>query len=256
MCHPDGGLKNVPAQARVIPLLNKVESPGDLTSARQIAAKLLACERIEAVTIGAVQSATAPISEVYGRSAAIILAAGGSSRFGTPKQLAPWGEQTFIERAVEVALAAQARPVIVVLGAEVEQSRALLADKPVTVVINQDWAAGQSTSMKAGLATLPPHISSVLFLLVDLPGVTPDIVNALIQRHRQTLAPIVWPEFEGRRGNPVLFDRSLFPELQRITGDTGGRPLLQAYRDQAERVAATHSGILLDIDYSEDLTRY
>jgi molybdenum cofactor cytidylyltransferase len=255
MGHPGGGLKNVPARARVIPLLNKVEGPVELTAARRIAAGLLACERVEAVAIGAVQAAADPVTEVHGRTAAVILAAGGSSRFGSPKQLAPWGEQTFIERAVAVALASQARPVIVVLGAEVAQCQALLAGKPVEVVVNRDWPAGQSTSLRTGLAALPANINSAVFLLVDLPGLRPETVDALIQRHRETLAPIVWPEFAGRRGNPILFDRALFPELQQISGDTGGRPLLAAYEVRAERVAVADQGILFDIDYAGDLAK-
>ncbi len=253
LCHPQGGLKNVPPQARVIPLLNKAESATRLAAARTIAAKLLACERVDSVAIGAVQKTDRPIAEVQGRTAAIILAAGDSTRFGSPKQLARWGDQTFIERVVDVALASRANPVVVVLGAEVAQSRTLLANRPVELVINEDWAKGQSTSMQAGLTALPQNISSAIFLLVDLPGVTPKIINALIQRHQQTLAPVVWPEFEGRRGNPALFDRSLFPELLQIRGDTGGRPVLMAHKDQAERVTVTDKAILQDIDRPEDL---
>jgi molybdenum cofactor cytidylyltransferase len=253
LTHPEGGLKNVPPQARIVPLLNKVESLASLTTAREIAPRLLACKRIDSVAIGAVQEASNPILEAPGRTAAIILAAGGSTRFGAPKQLALWGRQTFIERAADVALASQARPVVVVLGAEVEQSRAALGDRPVEVVINRDWANGQSTSMKAGLAALNENIDSVVFLLVDLPGITPDVVDALIQRHRQTLAPLVWPEFEGQRGNPVLFDRCLFPQLAQISGDTGGRPLIMTYQEQAERVTITTKAILQDVDRPEDL---
>lgn len=253
LCHPQGGLKNVPAQARIIPLLNKAENPARLAAARTIAGKLLQCQRIDSVVIGAVQANDEPVIEVQNRTAAIILAAGGSTRFGAPKQLARWGNQTFIERVVDVALASQARPVIVVLGAEVEQSRAALGNRPVEVLINRAWADGQSTSMRAGLAALPPNTGSAIFLLVDLPGVSPDIVDALIQRHRQTLAPLVWPEFESVRGNPVLFDRALFPKLAQIHGDTGGRPVLMAYKDQAERVVVTNEGVLQDFDRPEDL---
>jgi molybdenum cofactor cytidylyltransferase len=107
--------------------------------------------------------------------------------------------------------------------------------------------------MKAGLAALNENIDSVVFLLVDLPGITPDVVDALIQRHRQTLAPLVWPEFEGQRGNPVLFDRCLFPQLAQISGDTGGRPLIMTYQEQAERVTITTKAILQDVDRPEDL---
>lgn len=252
--HPQGGLKNAPPQARLIPLLNKAESPVDFAAARQIAARLLLNERVDSVAIGAMQTSQAPITEVQGRTAAIVLAAGSSSRFGSPKQLARWGEQTFIERVVDVALAVtQAQVVIVVLGAEVERSRAALAERPVKIVINNKWAAGQSTSMQAGLAAAPHNISSALFLLVDQPRLRPELVEALIRRHQQSLAPIVWPEFEGKRGNPVLFDRALFAELQQISGDTGGRPLIRVYGNQAERVAVTDPAILQDFDRPEDL---
>ncbi len=253
LSHAGGGLKNVPAQARVIPLLNKVANSAALALARSIAAQTLQTgPQIEAVAIGAAQTSN-PVSEVQGRTAAVLLAAGNSSRFGSPKQLARWGGQTFIERVVDAALNSQAEPVVVVLGAEIEQSRAALAGRPVNIIINPDWAKGQSASLKAGLAALPPNISSVVFLLVDLPGITPNIIDALIARHRQTLAPLVWPEFEGRRGNPVLFDRNLFAELAAVSGDTGGKPVLMAHQDNAERVAVTDEAIVQDIDRLQDL---
>ncbi len=256
LSHPLGGLKHVPAQARVIPLVNKVDQPGQLLVARKLATALLRCQRFEAIAIGAVQATTDPIIEVMSRTAVIVLAAGGSTRFGSPKQLAQWRGQTLLERAVEVALASQARPVIVVLGAEVEQSLALLKGKLVKVVINEAWATGQSSSMRAGLAALPANVSSAVFQLVDLPGLTSATIDALIRRYQQTLAPLVWPEFEGQRGNPVLFDRALFTELKQISGDVGGRPLLKAYKAQAEKVAVADRGVLLDVDRVEDLERY
>jgi molybdenum cofactor cytidylyltransferase len=200
-----------------------------------------------------VQAAESPIIELRSRTAAVVLAAGESSRFGSPKQLAHWQEKTFIERVVDAALASQAEPVVAVLGAEVEQSRAMLKDRAVNVVVNQNWAEGQSTSMKAGLAKLPQNVSSAIFLLVDQPLMTPDIIDGLIARYRQTLAPLVWPEFEGKRGNPVLFDRRLFAELNQISGDTGGRPVLLAHQHEAERVAVTNRAVLQDFDRSEEL---
>ena len=256
LSHPQGGLSHTPPQARVVPLVNKVDQPNQLALARELAAALLQCPRFEAVAIGAVQAATEPIIEVASRTAAIILAAGGSTRFGSPKQLARWQGQTLLERAVDVALASQARPVIVVLGAEVDHSLALLRDKPVEVVLNEAWTTGQSSSMRAGLAALPANVSSAVFQLVDQPALTSATIDALIRRYRQTLAPLVWPEFEGHRGNPVLFDRTLFAELKQICGDVGGRPVLKAHQTQAEKVVTTDRGILLDIDQIEDLKRY
>jgi molybdenum cofactor cytidylyltransferase len=264
LAHPEGGLKNAPAQARIIPFLNKVDQKvgrledgkvgGErLEIARDIAGKLLNCERIDSVVIGAAQRADSPVAEVHRRIAAIILAAGGSTRFGSPKQLARWADKTFIEQVVDTALASSAGPVIVVLGAEAERCRAVLGDRPVEVVINQAWAQGQSTSMQAGLAALPANIGGALFLLVDLPGISPHLIDLLIQRYRETLAPLVWPEFEGRRGNPVLFDCALFPALRQVKGDTGGKPVLLHYQDQAERVIVSDKHVLQDFDRPEDL---
>ena len=141
------------------------------------------------------------------------------------------------------------------MGAEIEQCQALLKGRPVNIVINERWVEGQSTSMQAGLAALPDNVGAAVFMLVDLPGITPDVITGVIERHRQTLAPMVWPEFEGRRGNPILFDRTLFPELMAIRGDTGGRPLIRAYRNVAERVPVKTPAILQDIDRPEDLEK-
>jgi molybdenum cofactor cytidylyltransferase len=262
--HPAGGLKNVPAQARVMPLLNKLDwvrrggeearSGGEGGAAvDELVGRLLGCERIDSVVLGAVQNQDSPVAEVHSRAAVVVLAAGGSTRFGSPKQLARWGDKTFIEQVVDTALASWAGPIVVVLGAEVEGSRAALGNRPVQVVVNEAWAQGQSNSMQAGLSALPDNIGCVIFMLVDLPGVTPELINGLINRHRQTLALLVWPEFEGRRGNPVLFDRRLFAELKEVSGDTGGKPVLLRHQAQAERVAVADPAILQDIDRAEDL---
>jgi molybdenum cofactor cytidylyltransferase len=120
------------------------------------------------------------------------------------------------------------------------------------VVHNIDWEQGQSTSVRAGLAALPAAVGGALFLLADQPGVTPAVVDALIERHRATLAPVVWPEYEGRRGNPVLFDRATFPDFMRLSGDVGGRPVLQAYAGRAERLPIADPGVLFDVDTPGD----
>ncbi len=191
--------------------------------------------------------------KIHDHIPAVILAAGGSTRFGTPKQLARWGHKTLLEQAVETALASQVQSVIVVLGAVAEQCRPLLSHQPVQVVINEQWAMGQSSSLKTGLAALPAEVSAVIFLPVDMPRVTPAVINALLERYQQTRAPLIWPEYHGQRGNPVLFDRAMFPELWQVSGDTGGRPVLLAHQAQAERVAVDEAGVLLDIDFKENI---
>ena len=186
--------------------------------------------------------------------AAVILAAGASSRFGSPKQLAFWQNSTFLETVVDTALAAPANPVIVVLGANADACRRKLGNRrQVTLVINENWAEGQSTSMKAGLKAVPDSAEAALFLLVDQPLIQPETIAKLVERYQQTQTPLVWPEFEGKRGNPVLFSRSLFAQMMRVKGDTGARPVLMKYKSQAERVSVLDEGVLLDFDKPEDM---
>jgi molybdenum cofactor cytidylyltransferase len=256
LTHPQGGLKGVPPQARVVALINKVATEAELGTALHLADLLLQAPRLEAVAIGAVQAAD-PIRLVRSRVAVVVLAAGCSQRFGRFKQLLPWGDGTLLSHTVDVALASQARPVSVVLGCQADACRAALGDRPVEVVVNPDWSRGQSTSVRAGLAALPENVSAVLFHLADQPGVTPAVLDALIDRHAATLAPVVWPEYQGQRGNPVLFDRVTFSDLREVTGDIGAKPVLQAYAraGAAERVAVAEPGVLLDVDRPQDLDR-
>jgi molybdenum cofactor cytidylyltransferase len=250
LAHPDGGAKHVPTAARLVPLINKVE-PGDrLAGAREVARLLLQTDRVESVVLGSAAEAE-PVVESWGRIAAVVLAAGGSSRMGRPKQLLPWGNSTLLETAVEAALASQAGEVIVVTGSQADRVGPALAGHPVRIVENPAWAEGQSTSVRAGLAALSASASAAVFLLVDQPYVTPDLIDALIQRHRETLAPLVAPRAGGRRANPVLFDRSAWPRLAAVTGDAGGRTLFDAYAGQVVWVEWTES-IMLDVDTPED----
>ena len=255
LAHPQGGLKGVPPHARAVVLVNKARTEGEITTASHLADLLLNTPRIEAVAIGTVQKDD-PIRLVKSRVAAVVLAAGESRRFGRLKQLLAWDDgETLLARAVDVVLASQARPVVVVLGCQAEDCHAALGDRPVTVVVNPDWAQGQSTSLQAGLAALPENVGGALFHLADLPRVTPAVINALMARHAATLAPVVWPEYENRRGNPVLFDRATFPALRKVTGDVGGKSVLMAYArtGTAERVAVEEPGVLFDIDSPQDL---
>jgi molybdenum cofactor cytidylyltransferase len=254
LTHPAGGLKGRPSGARVVALLNKVEDARQLVGARELAERLLACRVVDAVAIGAVQRQE-PVSEVESRVAAIILAAGGASRFGAPKQLLPWQGGTLLSQVADAALASRADPVIIVLGYQAGTCRAALGDRQVKLVTNPDWQEGQSTSVRAGLDALPDNIGAAVFPLADQPAISPSTIDALIARHRATLAPVVWPEYEGQRGNPVLFDRAVFPQLSRLTGDTGGRAVLQAYATQVERVPVSDLGILFDIDTPDDYHR-
>ncbi len=184
----------------------------------------------------------------------IVLAAGASSRFGRPKQLLQWAGKPLVARAVDAALEAGLEPVVVVLGCAAAQVRAELEDRAVQWVMNWRWEEGLSTSVRLGLAMLPPDTEGAIFLQCDQPLVTAKLLKKLILRFESTQAPIVYPTHAGQRSTPVLFDRALFPALAGVSGDKGGRSLIARYGDQA--VSVEVDGLLLtDIDTPDDYER-
>jgi 4-nitrophenyl phosphatase len=157
-----------------------------------------------------------------------------------------------IQHVVDVALDSPVEQVIVVLGyraAEVERS---IADRPVQIVVNERWKSGLSSSVQTGLLAMKPEVSAALFVLADQPGVTPEVIARLVERYRETGAPIVVPTHRGRRGNPVLFGRSLFAELLQVEGDQGGRRLIAEHGDELEEVEVETEAIFADIDTADD----
>jgi molybdenum cofactor cytidylyltransferase len=235
-------------------LLNKVDCGKEMLQARALAERLLLDAAVRRAMLGSMLAET-PVREVFSRVAGIVLAAGRASRFGATKQLTLWKDSTLVERAVHVALEAGLHTVIVVTGHDAERVEAVVAGLPVQVAFNSEFPAGLSTSMRRGLASLPVGIDAAVFLLADQPGVTSEVVKALVQKHRETLAPIVLPTFQGRRGNPVLFDISLFDELEGVEGDVGGRAILEKHASSLVCVPVEEPGILVDIDTRADLGR-
>lgn len=278
LAHRDGGAKGLPPRGRLVPILNKV-TVARLPAARQIARLLLAQPHVDSVLIAAVAEPD-PVREVWGRVGAVVLAAGEAKRFGALKQVVPWRGVPLVAHVTTQALACpDISTVAVTVGAGAEQvtdALAKLSTSPALQLVSvPDWAAGQSCSVRAGLQAvltpLPPspdllaqerekmpanvggeaRLSAILFLLSDQPGVSPDLLSALIQRHRETLAPVVAPRFQGQRGNPVLFDAVTFPEFAQLDGDIGARPIIQRHRDGIAWVDWPTPEILQDIDTPE-----
>lgn len=163
--------------------------------------------------------------------AGIVLAAGRSSRLGRPKQLLPLHGEPLIRHTLRQVLASSLNEVIVVTGHKADEVRGAVADLPVDCIFNPDAAAGQSTSVRVGLSALSPDVESAVFVLGDQPGVDPNVIDALITAWRASRSPVVAPRYEDQIGNPVLFDRQVFPELALLEGDAGARPLVRAYQD-------------------------
>jgi molybdenum cofactor cytidylyltransferase len=189
------------------------------------------------------------------RVAALILAAGASSRMGSPKQLLDWGGRPLVRAAAEVALAARLDPLMVVVGGAHAAVAEALAGLPLRIITNPDYAAGQSTSLRAGIAALGQDADAVVVLLGDQPFVTAAIVEQLVTEWQASGAAIVAPTYAGQRGNPVLFARAVFPELLDIQGDQGARAVLAADSTRVRLIAFDDPRPLADIDTPEDYKR-
>ncbi len=196
---------------------------------------------------------------VLEKIAAVILAAGASTRFGEAKQLLDWRGGPLLRHVTRTALQAGLDPVIVVLGSQAEAARQTLgtlpAQTPVQTVMNWRWEAGLSGSVQVGLAALPPDTPAAIFLQCDQPLVSADLLRALVERFRETGAPIVHPAHAGRRGTPALFARQLFPELAEVSGDKGGRVLISRYTNSVVAVEVDNPDILSDVDTRADYER-
>jgi molybdenum cofactor cytidylyltransferase len=185
-------------------------------------------------------------------TAAIILAAGSSSRMGSGrhKLLLPMDDRPVLAHVVDASLQSQARPIVIVLGHQSVQVRSQLehytTTSDVIFIENAHYQQGMSSSLRKGIQSLlangyrnddlPYHVDSALILLGDQPLITPQIIDALITLYRSTGKAIVAPLYKGKRGSPVLFDKSLFAELIEVTGDEGGRTVLERHRDDLELI--------------------
>jgi molybdenum cofactor cytidylyltransferase len=171
---------------------------------------------------------------------------------GRIKQLLPFKGAPLLAHVVASARGAGLQPVVVVLGHCAARIRREVDLAGTQVVINPDYRHGQSTSLIRGLEALSPACRAALFLLGDQPLVSPGLIAQVLSAYRRTRAPVVLPTFRGRRGNPVLIDRSLFERLAALTGDQGARGLFQEYAGQIERVVVDDPGTHLDVDTWQD----
>ena len=154
--------------------------------------------------------------------------------------------------AVDAAVASKAERTIVVLGHEAGAVRAALEGSQVTITVNEDYRAGMSSSLKAGLRAAGDSCAAAIILLGDQPYVTPSLLDGLIDRFAATGAPVVRPAVAGRPANPVLLSSTLFPELLRQRGDVGGREVVERHAGEVSLLSVDDQRVCVDIDSPQD----
>jgi molybdenum cofactor cytidylyltransferase len=184
---------------------------------------------------------------------AILLAAGQATRFGRCKQLTPIGGQPLLGHVLGTLRRSRVDEIVVVLGAYADDIREQVDFEGARVVFNPDFAAGMSSSIQAGLRALAPTAEAAMLVLADQPLVTTATLDTLISEYRRTSGQVILPTYHGVRGNPVVVDRALFPEIMEIRGDTGCRAIFGDHADSIVKVPVDDRGVVTDIDTPEDL---
>ena len=184
---------------------------------------------------------------------AVVLAAGGSSRLGQPKQLLTFRGETLVGRAFRAAAEAGCNPVVVVVGESGEAIRDELKSTSAVVVENPQWQRGLGTSIRRGLETIADRVDAVALLTCDQPLVDAKVIISLLSTHEATGKPIVASRYAGTLGVPALFIRSCFESLLALPDNSGAKSLIEARATDVVSIEFEHGAV--DIDTPEDFKR-
>lgn len=182
---------------------------------------------------------------------AIVLAAGGSSRFGSAKQLVRVGDRPLLSLTAGRAAEVVGHSLIVVLGASAAELTPLLKHSPGSVVVNRDWREGLASSIRAGIARLPPSCAAVMLVLADQACVTAEDLRRLAGAWRRQPLCVAAARYGATVGVPAIFPQHLFGELSGLKGDTGARALLRRHADHLVKVPMASAAF--DLDTPDDL---
>ncbi|MFA4886074.1 MAG: nucleotidyltransferase family protein [Desulfotomaculaceae bacterium] len=182
---------------------------------------------------------------------AIILAAGMSSRMGSPKQLLKLGDRTLIRIVTENVLASSVDEVLVVTGYLEHQVSAAIKDLPIKTVLNPCYEQGQGTSLAAGVRTLNVNTSAFLVFMVDQPFITASLINTVIGEFKKRRSLVLRPVCNGQPGHPVIFSYDLSGRLNHLEGDKGARQVLKKLGNKVDYFPVQDEAAIFDIDTPE-----
>ncbi len=241
----NGGLKGIPSSARKIALMTHCDNSENLRDGKQISDNILS--HYETVLL----TRRKMVLAVYERSAGIILAAGGSTRYKGNKLLVDWKGIPLVRYIVEQALQSKLDSIVVVVGNKAEEIRKALQGLPIQIILNKQWQLGISSSIKAGLQGLRGCYGCAMIMQADQPFLSTEAIDALLKKHLEDFCLIIGLKVHGKRSTPTLFDQTLFHELGNLAGDQGGSQLFAKYPPLL--IPWNDRRLLLDIDSTQDL---
>lgn len=195
-----------------------------------------------------------PLETGAPKIAAIVLAAGRSSRMGRNKLLLDLGGKPIVAHVVDTVARSGFAEIVIVTGHQAAKVKAALssAAAPLKIVEARDYADGMAASLKAGIKALSPHMDAAMVVLGDMPQVSQDLYRQIIAAYNpQDGRAIVLPVADGKRGNPVLFDRRFFPDILRVDGDVGARHIIGSNSELVAEIPADAREIFMDVDTPE-----
>ena len=171
---------------------------------------------------------------------------------GKTKQLLPFGDSTIIEQVVSNVLESEVSETIVVLGHQARRIFPRLADKPVKVLLNQDYRQGMGSSIKCGVDYTSETSDAIMIVLGDQPLINKETINKLVEELAKNRYGIVTPVYKGKKGHPVIFATKYKSELSELGGDAGAKKIIEAHPDDILEVAVDSESIITDIDNEND----
>jgi len=257
----DGYLRFARKDRKIFLVINKVDSASKMESMIQIAGEFYHCDFEKIILISREEgSPVISVDNSGDRVAGVILAAGKSERFGRQKLCEKIEGEAIIGRVVRQSLESKLDSVCVVLGYEAKQVRKcldLLESHPALMWINNpNFERGMGSSISEAVSAVSSWADAVMIILGDMPAITTDIIDRVLEVYKKFKSKICYPVVEGRQGHPVIFRKELFPDLISLSGDTGAHKVIELNAEWAKVVEISNGRSQMDIDTAEDLEKF